>query len=109
MNTLFKVVVKVFQALIMFGYAHYTLIFAMSGFATVSEKLVVSIFRAVNNNFTKKEGKAISVRGHGGPWGCETLNLPYFLDSQLTDGSKVVSLMCQPPFTLRKIPGTHFC
>jgi hypothetical protein len=46
------------------------------------------------------KGKAIPVTG------CEG---PYFLDSQLTDGSRVVSLLHQPFFTPRKIPGTHFC
>jgi hypothetical protein len=35
--------------------------------------------------------------------------LPYFLDNRLTDGDEVVSLTRRPPFTLRKIPGTHFC
>jgi hypothetical protein len=66
MNTLFKVAVKVFQAFIVFGYAHYTLIFAMSGFATVSEKLVVSYSGLCYNNNSKK-GKAIPVSGCGGP------------------------------------------
>jgi hypothetical protein len=31
------------------------------------------------------------------------------LDNQLTDGSEVVSLMCQLPFTPRRIPGAHSC
>jgi hypothetical protein len=31
------------------------------------------------------------------------------VDNRLTDGSEVFSLMRQPPFTPRKIPGTHFC
>jgi hypothetical protein len=57
----------------------------------------------------KDEGKAIPVAGYEGPWGRETLRLPHFLDSQLTDGDEVVSLTCRPPFTPRKIPGTHFC
>jgi hypothetical protein len=35
--------------------------------------------------------------------------LPHFLDKLLTDGSEVVSLRHQPPFTPRKIPGTHSC
>jgi hypothetical protein len=30
-----------------------------------------------------------------------------FLDNRLTDGGGVVSLTRQPPFTTRKIPGTH--
>jgi hypothetical protein len=57
----------------------------------------------------KGEGKGIPVTGRGGPLGCETLRLPYFLDNRLTDGGKVVSLTRRPPFTPRKIPGTHFC
>jgi hypothetical protein len=32
-----------------------------------------------------------------------------FLDTWLTDGGEVVSLTRRPPFTPRKIPGTHFC
>jgi hypothetical protein len=56
-----------------------------------------------------KKGKAIPVTGHGGPQGCETSRLPHFLDNRLTDSGKVVSLTRRPPFTSRKIPGTHFC
>jgi hypothetical protein len=33
---------------------------------------------------------------------------PHFLDNQLTDGGDVVNLTHRPPFTSRKIPGTHF-
>jgi hypothetical protein len=33
----------------------------------------------------------------------------YFLDNRLTDGGEVVSPKRRPPFTPRKIPGTHFC
>jgi hypothetical protein len=58
---------------------------------------------------SKSKGKAIPVTGHEGPQGCETSRLPYFLDNWLTDGSKVLSLMRQPPFTPRMIPGIHFC
>jgi hypothetical protein len=35
--------------------------------------------------------------------------LPHFLDNRLTDVGEVVSLTPRPPFTPRKIPGTHFC
>jgi hypothetical protein len=49
------------------------------------------------------------VTGREGPEGCETSRLPHFLDSQLTDGGEAVSLTRPPPFTPRKIPGTHFC
>jgi hypothetical protein len=57
------------------------------------------------------EGKreAIPVTGHGGPQRYETSRLPYFLDNRLTDGGEVVSLTRRPPFTTRKIVGTHFC
>jgi hypothetical protein len=51
----------------------------------------------------------VSVTGREGPEGCETSRLPHFLDSRLTDGGEVVSLTRRPPFTARKIPGTHFC
>jgi hypothetical protein len=35
--------------------------------------------------------------------------LPHFLDNRLTNGGEVVSLTSWPPFTSKKIPGTHFC
>jgi hypothetical protein len=53
------------------------------------------------------KGKAILVTGREGPQGCETSRIR-FLDNRLTDGNKVVSPTRQPPFTPRKIPGTHF-
>jgi hypothetical protein len=54
--------------------------------------------------------KFIPVIGRGGSQGCETSWLPhFFLENRLTDGGKVVSLMCRRLFTPRKIPGTHFC
>jgi hypothetical protein len=37
------------------------------------------------------------------------LRLPHFLDNQLTDGSKVVSVMHRLLFTPRKIANTQFC
>jgi hypothetical protein len=43
--------------------------------------------------------KAISVTDSGGPQGCETSMLPYFLDNRLTDGGEVVSLTHRLPFT----------
>jgi hypothetical protein len=46
-----------------------------------------------------REGKDVAVTGREGPQGCEMLMLPHFLDNWLTDGSKVVSLTCWPPFT----------
>jgi hypothetical protein len=59
--------------------------------------------------FAIKKGKAIPVTSCGGPWGCGMLRFPHSLDNQLTDGSEVVGFMHWPPFTPRKIPGTHFC
>jgi hypothetical protein len=56
-----------------------------------------------------KKSKSIPVTGRGGPWICETSRLPHFPDNRLTDGGEVVSLKSRPPFTPRKIPGTHFC
>jgi hypothetical protein len=37
------------------------------------------------------KGKDIPVTDHGGPWGCEMLRLPHYLDKRLIDGGKVVS------------------
>jgi hypothetical protein len=53
--------------------------------------------------------KTILVTGRGGPYGCETSRLSQFLDNRITDGGKVISLTRRPPFTPRKILGTHFC
>jgi hypothetical protein len=55
-----------------------------------------------------KKYKAIPVTGCGGPWGSETSRLPHFLDNRLTDGGQVASLTRLPPFTPKKIPGTHY-
>jgi hypothetical protein len=41
----------------------------------------------------------VPVTDRGGPYGCETSRLPYFLDNRLTDGDEVVSLTRRPPFT----------
>jgi hypothetical protein len=46
--------------------------------------------------------------GHGGPFGCETSRLPYFLYNRLIDGAGVLSRKHWLPFSSRKIPGTHF-
>jgi hypothetical protein len=53
--------------------------------------------------------KTIPITGQGDPQDCETLRFLHFLDNRLTDGGKVVSLTRRPPFTSRKISGTHFC
>jgi hypothetical protein len=57
----------------------------------------------------KGKGKSIPVTGRGGPQGCERSRLPYFLDSRLTDGGEVFSLMRRPPYIPSEIPGAHFC
>jgi hypothetical protein len=36
------------------------------------------------------------VTGRGGPYGCETSRLLFFLDNRLTDGGEVVSLTRRP-------------
>jgi hypothetical protein len=61
------------------------------------------------NSKGKQECKAILVIYRGGPYYYETSRIPHFLDNLLTDGGDVVNLMHRPPFTSRKIPGTHFC
>jgi hypothetical protein len=59
------------------------------------------------NMYVKKvKGKSIPVTGRGG---CQTSRFPHFIDNLLTDDGEVVSLTSRPPFTHRKIPGTHFC
>jgi hypothetical protein len=64
-----------------------------------------------NDLLVYRKGKALSLSltGHGRPYGYETSRLPHFLDNRPTDGGEVVSLTRRPPFTPRKIPGTHFC
>jgi hypothetical protein len=61
----------------------------------------------------KKKSKAIPVTGHGGLKDCEMLRIPHCLDSQLRNGSKIVSLMHRPHSTSKKhyfsASGTHFC
>jgi hypothetical protein len=67
-----------------------------------SEFQTVLIYNPVD-----KRGKTIPVTGCGGSQDCEMSRLPHFLDNRLTDGGEVVSLTRRPPFTSRKIPGTH--
>jgi hypothetical protein len=47
----------------------------------------------------RRKSKAIPVTGHEGPKSCEMSGLPHFLDSWLTGGNEVVSLMHRPLFT----------
>jgi hypothetical protein len=62
----------------------------------------------MKTNRGEEKGKAIPVTGRGGPQDCETSRIPHFLGNRLTDADEVVSLTRRPPFTPRKIPGTHF-
>jgi hypothetical protein len=55
------------------------------------------------------KGKVVPVTGCGGPQDCETLRLPRFLDSRLTDDGEVVSFTHRPPFTPKKNSDTHIC
>jgi hypothetical protein len=55
------------------------------------------------NSTLVKTGKAIPVTDRGGPYGCETLRLPHFLDSRLTNAGEVNSLKRQPAFTQGKL------
>jgi hypothetical protein len=49
------------------------------------------------------------ITAHRGSEGCETLRLPHFLNNRLSDGGKVSSHMCWPPFTPSMIPSARFC
>jgi hypothetical protein len=51
-----------------------------------------------------KVSKGIPVTGRGGPYGCEMLRFPLYLDNRLTDGGNVVSPTRRPPFTPKNIP-----
>jgi hypothetical protein len=50
------------------------------------------------NKDGKKKSKAIPVTGRDSPQGCEKSRLPFSFDIRLTDGGKVLSLPCRPPF-----------
>jgi hypothetical protein len=47
------------------------------------------------------KSKDIPVPGRGGPYGCERLSFPHYLDKRLIDGGKVVSPTCRPHSTPR--------
>jgi hypothetical protein len=57
-----------------------------------------TLFKHVDIN----RGKAVPVTGRRGPYGYETSRFPHFLNNRVTDGVKVVSLMCRPRFTLQE-------
>jgi hypothetical protein len=59
---------------------------------------------------SKLNRKSIPVTCRGGPYSCETLKIPRFLDNRLTDDGEIVSLTrLGRSLLLTKIPGTHFC
>jgi hypothetical protein len=62
----------------------------------------------ISSRSVKSKSKGIPVTSRGGPYGCETLRFPHFLDIRLRDGGEFVSLTRWPPFTLKNIPDTHF-
>jgi hypothetical protein len=62
-----------------------------------------------NTYILSKVSKAIPVSGLGGLKGCKILRIPHCLDTQLTDGSKVVSLTVLYSLkTLFFVCGTYF-
>jgi hypothetical protein len=65
---------------------------------------VTEILRSKKSNKVK-----LPQTGRGGVQSCEMLRIPNYVESQFTDRGKVVNLKHRPRFTLRKIPGTHFC
>jgi hypothetical protein len=66
-------------------------------------------FLLVIDVFASKKSKVIPVTLWR-PIGLWDVKVPtFFLDSWFTDSGEVVSLVRRPPFTPRKIPGTHFC
>jgi hypothetical protein len=69
----------------------------------------MSVFNDSKGLWSKSKCEILPVTGRGGPYCCEKSRLPHFIDSQLTDGGKVVSLKRRPLFNPRKIPGTLFC
>jgi hypothetical protein len=66
------------------------------------------ILYTFDSEMAVKKGKAIPVTGRGGRQVGGMLRLPHFLYNGLTDGCEIISLTRRPPFTLKKIPGTHF-
>jgi hypothetical protein len=55
------------------------------------------------------KSKAILAPGHGGLYGCEMLRIAHCVDSWLTDGGKVVSLLRRVSSLPRRIiRGTYF-
>jgi hypothetical protein len=45
------------------------------------------------------KSKAIPVANFGGPYSCETLRSPHFVDNQVKDGGEIVSFTRQPRST----------
>jgi hypothetical protein len=72
-------------------------------------ELLITTGVRTSNPIVIKEGKTVPVTGREGTEGCGTPRLTYFLDNRHTDEGEAASLTRRPPFTPRKIPGTHFC
>jgi hypothetical protein len=47
-------------------------------------------------NSLVRKGNSGPVTGCEGPYGCEMLRVPHFLDNRLTDDGEAVILMCWP-------------
>jgi hypothetical protein len=69
----------------------------------------ISLHRLQNRYHYKVKSKTVHITDRGEPQCYETSRLPHFLNNRLTDDGEVLSLTHWPPFTPRKIPGTHFC
>jgi hypothetical protein len=54
---------------------------------------LISLMSNISSFYGKEKDTGIPVIGRGGPYGCETLRLPHFLDNRLTDVGEVVSLL----------------
>jgi hypothetical protein len=75
----------------------------------VNRAFNISLSLSSTERLSHVKRKTIPVTGRGGTYGCKTSRRPHILDNRLTDGGEVVGLTRWPLFTLRKIPGTHFC
>jgi hypothetical protein len=62
---------------------------------------IIDVGNMLNSKWCQYLGKALPITGRGGPLGYETSRLPHFLNSRLTVGGEVVSLMRRPLFYLQ--------
>jgi hypothetical protein len=91
------------------GYIHLYVPILLHVIQIVINRTVWRSSNTVDLNSIGKKVKLSLLTGREGPLGCETSRFPHFLDNRLINGGEVVSLTRRPPFTPRKIPGTHFC